>query len=363
MWRHYGQRGGIAVYTRHILESLPRIDRENDYVIMLPPGQPPPGLGGDNVEFRTVGAASRWLWDQVAVPRFARRERIELVFNPKLSVPFAGGFRTVFMLHGMEQFVQSRVFPPVDRMYARVMMPRYCRRADGILCPSQTVKDDIIEHLRVPTDKIHVTPHGVDERFVSRVSEATRARVRARYELPPQYLLFVGGLTPLKNLGTILRAMKQLRQQIPHHLVLCGFHRWRSGPEFRLITELELADRVITAGWVDDEDLPCVYQMASALLFPSLYEGFGLPVLEAMASGCPVVASTGGALPEVANGAALLVEPTDFLALANAIRRLIEDPALTNRLVRLGTEHAARFSWLETAQQVRSVFAHLTGAE
>ncbi len=355
MWRHYRERGGIAVYSLRIVENLLRQDSINEYVLFLPPGV---NLGpvAPNVRVIEIGARTRWTWDQRAVPAVAQREGLDLVFNPKLSVPLRGNFRTVFMLHGMEQFVEAEVFPPLDRLYVHAIMPRYCHHADAILCPSHTVKAHIVEYLGIESGKIHVTPHGLDHRFAEPVTDSDRQRVRARYRLPDQYLLFVGGLTPLKNLQGMLRAMGVLKSSIPHQLVLSGFDRWKSGPETKMIRTLGLRDRVVRIGWVASDDQPALYAMATALLFPSLYEGFGLPVIEAMASGCPVITSSRGALAEVAGESALLVDPLDPQDIADAVERVVGEPALAASLVERGRRRAAQFDWHRTAAQVLEIF-------
>ncbi len=360
MWRHYHERGGVAVYTRRIVGHLLAQDQDTQYYVFVPEDVRDIGMTAANLEVVPVSASSRWTWDQMAVPKVAEECHADVVFNPKLSVPLRGGFKTAFMLHGMEQFVQAGVFPAIDRLYVQFMMPRYCHHADLILCPSRTVKEEIVERLGVTPQKILVTPHGLDQRFTHEIEARQLQAVREKYDLPKSYLLFVGGVTPLKNLPTILQSMAHLNGSIPHKLVLSGFDRWKVDPEIEAIDRLGLADQVIRLGWVADEDQPAVYAMASALLFPSLYEGFGLPVIEAMAAGCPVITSTGGALPEVAGDAALIVEPLDPVGLADAIRRVTSDRQMAQLLSERGRQRVRAFDWPATARRVRDAFVQLT---
>ena len=359
MWRHYGERGGIAVYTDAVVRELLARDDGTEYVLFVRPGVRPP-YESPRLRVREVAARTRLTWDQVALPVAAAQERVDVVFSSKMSVPLRGSYAAAFALHGMEQFVHADSYPVLNRWYNRATMPLYCRRAGAVLCPTERVKADIVERLRVPPQKIRVTPYGVADRFWTPVSEADLERVRARYGLPERFLLFVGGLTPLKNLPTMLEAMALLRARIPHQLVLTGFSRWNTERGGGRVQARGLEDRVVNAGWVDDADQPALYRLAAALLFPSLYEGFGFPVVEAMASGCPVVTSTGGSLPEVAGDAALVVEPLDARALAEATERVVTDTACAGRLVAQGYERATQFRWDRVAAALAETFRELS---
>lgn len=360
MWRHYGERGGIAVYTDAVLRHLVAQDDSTEYVVFVRPGATPP-VQAPNLRYVPVAARTKLTWDQFALPAAAEREGIDVVFNPKLAVPLRGRFRTAFALHGMEQVVEARHFPLSNRLYVRATLPRFCRHADAIFCPTTIVKHEIAGRMGAAPDRIHVTPYGLQPQFLRPITDDDLARVQQRYNLPAQYLLFVGGLTPLKNLPTMLKAMARLRDRIPHQLVLTGFSRWTMESGLGAVRELGLESRVHNAGWVDDDDQPALYRLASALLLPSLYEGFGFPVIEAMASGCPVVTSKGGSLPEVAGDAALIVDALDDTQLADAAQRIVEDSRLREELIARGLARASRFRWEPVAARLREVFASLAG--
>jgi glycosyltransferase involved in cell wall biosynthesis len=361
MWRHHGERGGIAVYTDAIVRELLARDDGTEYLLFVRPGVRP-AYESPNLRIREVAARTRLSWDQLAIPSVAEQERVDVVFSSKMSVPLRGRFAAAFALHGMEQFVHADSYPVLNRWYNRSVMGLYCRRAGAVFCPSERVKADIAERLHVPRQKIHITPYGVADRFWAPVTPEDLERVRVRYNLPDEFLLFVGGLTPLKNLPTMLKAMALLRNRIPHQLVLTGFSRWKTESGLNLVRTLGLEDRVVNAGWVEDADQPALYRLASALLFPSLYEGFGFPVAEAMASGCPVVTSTGGSLPEVAADAALVVEPLDAQALADAAERAVCDRRCAEQLIERGYRRARAFRWDRVAASLSAVFAELAAA-
>jgi glycosyltransferase involved in cell wall biosynthesis len=225
---------------------------------------------------------------------------------------------------------------------------------------TETGKRDLQEYLKVPPDKIHVVPEAYNPLCRPVDDPAVLARARGKYRLPGRYVLFVGGITPLKNLPVLLRALARLGHDDPDlRLVLSGFKRWKFADDLALITSLGLRDRVVETGYVDDEDIPALYALARCFVLPSFYEGFGIPILEAQACGCPVVAASAGAMPEVAGGAALHFDPRNDEELAAAIRRVLDDPALRSSLVAAGFENAARYSWRTTAAATLRLFESL----
>lgn len=359
MWRHWDERGGIWVYTDSLVRELLKQDSHNEYLLFVPPGATP-DIHGPNLRLVEIAARTRLGWDQLAVPAAAARERVDVVFNPKLSVPVRGRFLRAFALHGMEQFACASSYPVLDRVYVHSTMPLYCRRADAIFCPTEQVKSDIVKWLHARPDKVYVAPYGLADPFLGDVTAADLARVRERHDLPASFVLFVGGLTPLKNLSTMLRAFARVRSEVPHDFVLSGFNRWGDTSELGLIDELGLSDRVRQIGWVEAADQPALYRMASALLLPSLYEGFGFPVAEAMAMGCPVLTSRRGSLPDVAGDAALVLDdPTDVAAMAASLRRLLTDAEWASALIERGYRRSREFRWARVAGLVRSTFESL----
>lgn len=362
MLRHLGEKGGIVVYTRRLLDALLALDRENDYVLLYRDRN---HAVSEWTQPRTksvvLRARSRISWDQVAVLTAARRERLDFIFNPKLSVPLLASCPTAFMLHGAEQFAHQELFPFLDRLYVRAFMPLYCRKATALLTPSEAAKLDVARCVGVDPGKVFSVHHGIDPHFRPVTDPSRREAVRSRYHLPDRFLLFVGGLTPLKNLPGMLRAFSLLQNRIPHHLVLAGFQRWGFSQDGSLIESLGLKERIAFPGWVAEDDLPSLYSLAEALIFPSIYEGFGLPIIEAQACGCPVVTSASGSMPEVSGGAALLVDPRNPEAIADAVEQLVTDPTLREKLVAKGLAWAARLTWEDAARQTLEIFRRAGG--
>lgn len=365
MLRHLRQHeGGVKVYTLKLLEHLLAIDGDNEYVLLYnSPELLGTYAGRSNVEERVVRMPSKLLWDQVAVPLIARRARLDLIFNPKFSVPLLTSRRSVFVLQGSDWFVMPWNQRWHDRINHKTLTPLYCRKADAIISVSNSVKRDVVAHVGVPGEKVKIVHYGLDERLFRPVRDPEAlASLRQKYSLPRDFLLFVGQVYPAKNFGGILRAFARLRGRIPHKLVVAGEVRWKYAGEVALIQELGLEGDVAFTGWVPQAELPAFYSLAGAFLFPSVYEGFGMPLLEAMACGCPIVTATTGSPPEVVDGAALLADPADDAAIAEATYRVVSNPVLREQLVERGLRRARDFSWEKCARETLEVLTGLNGS-
>ena len=244
----------------------------------------------------------------------------------------------------------------LNRWYLNATMPLYCRRADQIIAISQATRQDLMAAYGVPAEKITVIPEAADPQFHPQSPE-TVTIVRARYELPQRYLLFVGTIEPRKNLGRLLEAFEALHSEgLTEGLVIVGRRGWLTDEFFARLERSPVRDAVLFPGYVPDPDLPAIYTGAQAVAFPSLYEGFGLPVLEAMACGTPVVTSSTSSLPEVGGDAALYANPLDADELRAQIRHVLSDTALAADLRTRGLVQASRFSWSQTAAQTRAIY-------
>ncbi len=333
------RRTGDETYVENLLRELaPIADRERLAAVTRRPELVPGG-----VESIELPAQSQSLRMAVTLPRLLRRLRPELShFNYVVPPAYRG--RAVVTVHDLSFERLPGLMSARDRLLFRTLVPRAVRRADRVLAVSEWTKRDLVERYGIRPEKIAVTPNGVDPLF--------HPNGKAR-EGPP-YALFVGGIQPRKDPLTALEALALLDREL--QLLVVGSER-RGGDAFReTVRRLGLERRVELAGHVDREELATLYRGAACLVFPSRYEGFGLPLLEAMASGVPVVASNAGALPEVAGEAALLVEPGDPAALAAGVERALAE---RERLVAAGLEHVRRYSWAECARRTLDVYREL----
>ncbi len=271
------------------------------------------------------------------------------------------GVHTVLTVHDLIFRRYPRHHKRLNRWYLNATMPLFCRRADHIIAVSEQSKRDVIAAYGIPPEKITVVYEAADPRFCPQPAEAVAA-VRARYRLPERHLLFVGTIEPRKNLGRLLAAFERLHAAgLTDALVIVGKRGWLYDDFFARLENSPAQGAVIFPGFVPDADLPAVYASAQALAFPSEFEGFGLPVLEAMACGTPVVCSNTSSLPEVAGDAALLIDPLDADALTDALRRVLTASDLAIDLRARGFAQAARFSWARAALETLAVYRRAMG--
>lgn len=315
-------------------------------------------------EERFLGAKSSVVRSLTLVPAALRRLRVDVFHGmDHVGIPLVGRTgKYVVTVHDVIPLVLPETFTLRHRLVVRTALARIRRAADLAIVPSRVVKDDVVRLLGLPADRVMVTPEGCEARFRPASAGAVDAAA-ARYRLPPRYVLAVGTLEPRKNLSALLHAFARLRRRgdvDPElHLVLAGARGWLDAPIFRTVRSLGLERVVRFPGFIDDDDLPAVYSGAAVFVFPSLYEGFGLPLLEAMACGVPVVTSNVASMPEVAGGAALLVDPRDVDGLAAAIARGLRDEPLRNRLRGAGIARARQFSWETAARRTLDAYASL----
>jgi glycosyltransferase involved in cell wall biosynthesis len=264
---------------------------------------------------------------------------------------------TVVTIHDISFEHYPQFFSPRDRLILKTLVPLSARRAAHILTVSQHAKCEIVERYGLSPDKITVTYEAAGEQFHPVADPASLQAVRAKYglgEVP--FALALGNLQPRKNMARLVEAFAQYRSPLPTSLVIAGKAQWRESEVFQAVQRAGLVGRVVFPGYVEDADLPALYSAAAVFVYPSLYEGFGLPPLEAMACGTPVISSNAASLPEVVGDAALLVDPNDTVALAQALYSVLAQPALHADLRRRGFDRAARFSWQRCAAETLAVY-------
>jgi glycosyltransferase involved in cell wall biosynthesis len=271
--------------------------------------------------------------------------------------------RTVYTLHDLIFLRYPAYHLPYNRWYLTFAMPRYLRAADVVVTPSAWSKQEAINYYRLPEAKIKVIYEAPAPTFQPISDSGSRARIRQKYHLPEKFILNVGTIEPRKNLTRLLEAFQPLLAEWPDlKLVLVGKKGWLYESFFERLQALGLEECVIFPGYVDEADLPAFYQLAELFVFPSLSEGFGLPPLEAMACGTPVVSSNSSSLPEVIGEAGWLVEPTDTAALHAALRRVLLDAELRQDLAGRALEQAQRFSWQKAVNELTQVYESLQTA-
>jgi glycosyltransferase involved in cell wall biosynthesis len=347
-------RSGIGRYTRSLTEHLLRVAPEERWILYVdrPPGPSPLGA-----EIRCLPWTRRLVWSLWHAPRDLRRRPVDVFHGVTgFELPPRGPWALVTTVHDLVPLRLPGLVPARHRWAVRCLLPAALRRANQVIAVSETTRAELLARYRLPPARVTVVPEAAASHFAP-PAPAALAAVRARYGLGRPYVLFVGFLEPKKNLGALLQAVARLDRRGawgPTELVVAGAPGWGPDPR-RQVQAFGLDGLVRFVGPVADADLSALYGGAVAFAFPSLWEGFGLPVLEAMAAGAPVIASDRGALPEVTAGAALLVEPTPE-PLADGLGQLLADPALRERLRAAGLARAAEFSWERTARETLAVY-------
>ena len=360
------QADGLGLYARHLLRHLVSLDAGSRYVIFLA-SPAASGLfnGHRNVEVRVLESRSRLLWDQVLVPRAARRLGVDLLFNPKFSLPLFCRIPGVFILQSCDWYVNPGNYPWWDNIYIRAMLPLYCRKARAILAISQAALDDLVRYgLQLP--RAMVTHAGVGPRFTPDTDPEDLREFRRDYALPERFILTVArvlhtGLSRLPeypggNNERLLRAYHEYRRHASHPLplVVAG----RRVKEYLLAHGFGAADfeDVHFIGFVPNERLHAAYQLADCFVLATLCESFGLPILEALASGCPAIVPNTCAAPEVAGSAARLIDPYREEDLMQALLEVTASESLRREMRAAGLERARRFGWPQAARRVLEAF-------
>jgi glycosyltransferase involved in cell wall biosynthesis len=281
------------------------------------------------------------------------------VLSPLMTVP------SVVTIHDCIHLMFPQYLPNrFAHVYARTFLWTAAHRSARVLTVSEASKRDILRFYRIPERKIEVIYNAIDERFGTPPSEEEFTRVRERYQLEREFILYAGNIKPHKNLERLIEAFRQLRSEGFEHLTLLiiGDEISKYPTLRRAVHKHKLHKQVRFLGFVPDQTLAVLYRLASAFVFPSLYEGFGLPPLEAMACGTPVVTSNVSSLPEVADEAAVLIDPYDSAAIAEGIRRVLTDPDLRRDLTQKGLERVRQYSWERSVRRIREIYGEVGGA-
>lgn len=307
----------------------------------------------------------RLAWDLFSVGWQAARDRVDLFWGPSFSLPFPLPCPGVVTIYDLAFSHFPATFDRVTCLFHRTVTPSSARRADAILTISESSKQDIVRALGVSRERVHVIPLACNQQF-RRLSECEpgQSKTLQRYGIRRPFWLTVSQISPRKNLAHLVRVYARLHRerQIPHQLVLVGKNGWLCEEVYATVRREEVQAEVIFTGGVPDADLVALYNAAELFVYPSLYEGFGLPVLEAMACGTPVAVSNSSSLPEVVGEAGVLVSPKDEQELAEALWRLAGDPAWRAELSQRGLAQAAQFSWERSAHRILEVFRQVTAS-
>jgi len=361
------QGAGIGRYTRNLFRALAGLDAHHRYTLFVAGRGTDDGLGAwpENFRLRAVPVSDRWLniaWQRLRLPLPVQlvTGRLDLFHSPDFVLPPLMGTPAVLTVHDLSFLRVPHCFVPAFRDYLGKAVPHSVARARHILADSDSTRRDLVELLGVDPARVTVIYPGVEPRFRPVRDPETRAAVRARYDLPERFVLGLSTLQPRKNFEGLIAAFGVLlasKAAVPDvHLVISGQKGWLYDEALASAEQAGIADRVHFLGFAADDDLPALYSLASAFAFPSWYEGFGVPVLEAMACGTPVVAADNSSLPEVVGDAGLMVNAADVDGLAAALGRVLVDDELRARLAADGLARSRQFTWERAVEKLMRVY-------
>lgn len=299
--------------------------------------------------------SARIAWEQVALPLVIAANRLDVFHGPMHVLPLLSRTPGVITVHDLAYLRFPEQLPQARRAYLVAMTRLSARAAERVITVSENTANDLMQWLKLPEDRVTSIPLAPSD-HVQPVSGTSLDVFRMKWEIDRPYVLAVGTLEPRKNLPTLLRAFAKIKDEVDHQLVLVGPEGWLTGELRKTLDELALGDRVRLTGFVSDEELGGWYSAADLLAFPSHYEGFGLPVVEAMRCGTPVLTSDSSCFPEVVGDAGVMISPNDTDLWAETMRELLRDESRREELVRKGRERATRFSWEHTAAETLRVY-------
>lgn len=346
-----GQKVGMGFYVSNLVKNLQKLVPQHQYLLLHP-----------SVKDVDLSMPQRWWWDQIRVPLQMAGKKIDIFHQPCFSAPLFWPGKTVVTVHDLILVLFPENISAPARFFFRRWMPFTYRRANHIIADSLATKNDLLRLTNIPEEKITVIHLGVEEIYYQPVPKNQQQTIKNHYHTGQQFILDVGTIEPRKNLSFLIEVFHETIKKfnLPHNLVITGKMGWYYEGIFQQIKELGLIKRVIFTGYVPDKNLPALYQASELFVFPSLYEGFGLPPLEAMASGLPVISSNRSSLPEVIGAGGLLISPTDKTAWREAIGRTLTDQKLARRLGAAGQQRSRQFTWQKCAEKTLRVYENVS---
>ena len=357
---------GITTYTLNLVKELLKIDKKNDYkLIHHTKSSSEIYKNGREILFPLppVPYYKKTIWKNFLLPRRLKKINLDIIHDPTAIAPFPKNalFKKIVTILDITPYLFPETHPFLTKWQFRRAIKRIRADIDLIITISQNTKNDLIKYFGVSPVKIKVVYLGVSKKYRIIPDEDLLERVRQKYNLPKKFILCVGTLEPRKNISTLIRIFHFLRtsqnerfQQ--EHLIIAGKRGWKYDGIFETVTQLGLEKFVHFTDFVDQKDLPNLYNLAEVFVYPSLYEGFGLPPLEAMACGCPIITSNSSSLPEVAGDAAIMINPQNVNAFAGAIKRVLTDENLRKEMIEKGLKQAKKFSWEKCAKETLKVY-------
>ncbi|MBI4666411.1 MAG: glycosyltransferase family 4 protein [Nitrospinae bacterium] len=348
-----------------MIKKLQDIDLENNYCLISNNGEyehtfrQQPNFENHRTWVSNENHLIGDFWENFCLPSVLKKKGVDVFHGPAFMVPLKKYPKTVVTIHDIVSFIMPDTIPRKYAFYMRMLISLVARRADRIISVSESTKKDLMEWLRVPENKISVVHQAVSDRFRPPApGEDSLRGLREKFGIRGKYMLFVGNLEPRKNLTRLMEAFASSKNRLgdDYQLVICGKKGWLYNDILNACDQLKGANDIVITNYASEDDLLHLYQNSDMFVFPTRYEGFGLPVLEAMACGAPVITSNISSLPEIAGDAALLIDPLSVDEISRAMIKLSNNPGLRAEMREKGFKQAAKFSWMDTARQTLEVY-------
>lgn len=351
-----GNRSGVGHYTEQIVTHLAQARPEWEFTLFSNRPLEQFSLPGVNLA-NGFFPRSRWLWMQLKLPGAIRQNRPDLCHFPNNSAPVRHVTPYVATIHDASLFLYRQHHPWSRLLALRLLLPLVARQATAVITDSECARADLVRVLHLPPEKVHAIHLAVSDAFHPLPQAQEQEKLQKKYDLPSQFILYVGSIEPRKNIRRLIEAVSRLHQAgLPAHLCLVGPNGWLLDSLQKEVAQMNLTGFVHYLGYVPQADLPGLYSLATVFAFPSLYEGFGLPPLEAMACGTPVLTSRRTAMEEVCGEAAWLVDPRDVAEMTNGLHTLLTDAHQRDAYREKGKAHVKQFTWAQTAEKTAVLY-------
>jgi glycosyltransferase involved in cell wall biosynthesis len=355
------RKGGPARYTRSVIKELCRLDRRNKYFLLF---YDDPDFDFEiplNFIVQIYRFRSKFLFDYIIIPLFSYFNQIDIFIFPKNTFsPFVKG-KKIPIYHDLVYFEKFtfREFKFFDHLHHKIMIPISSMFSTIDVSVSDFTAERMKTLLKIDKRKIRVIKEGVEPHFKIIRNRQILQKVKNKFSIQQPFFFYSGSLSPRKNFVNVVNALEKIRDKIPHKIYVTGGDSWLDSGVFSLIDKHSLNDRFIRLGYLSEEELVVMYNLAECYLYPSLYEGFGLPILESQACGCPLITSLRSSCPEVAGDAALFVDPENVEDLAGAMLQISKDKVLRRRLIHRGILNSKKFKWKDTADKLKQLIEEI----
>ena len=347
-----GEKTGFGFYVENLVKNFAKF-RDIDFELIKPK------------KSEDLNAPKRFLWDQFGFPGEALKNNAEIIHQPCFSAPvFHKNAKVIVTVHDLISTKFGIDLPFFARLYFKNWMPYTYKFADKIICDSENTKRDVLEILKVPESKIKVIYLAASDKFNNAVEKENTKQIKDKYNTGDKYFLEVGTLSPRKNIEFLIKVFSRISRDYPEYkLVLTGKKGWYYDKLTDLVKTSGIDDKVIFTGYIPDQDAPYLYKGAELFLYPSLYEGFGLPLLEAMASGVPVISSNASSLPEIVGDGGILIDPSNEAGWIAAVKKVLDNQSLRRVMIQKGLKQAKKFSWKKCADETIKCYEELYDEE